>query len=523
MSQPRATLELAGTEVVAGEDPLCRLTVVNPGSSSIKVPNPELNAEWPMSTLQDLESGELRSFVPGVIWADDGIKTIARREGDGPLVVLAPGEERTWTFQLSHRIHLPRPGYYRLVMSFPAGDAEVHTDPLPFHVQRVEVARADLTYAHSGYDNLFSQCWVGREQQGGDAARGSHGGGADRARRREERGSLYLRTVAMRKRPRQLQCLRIGRVPMSVEPLLSVAPNGGAAGSRCVAWLDGDAIVAVDVGAAGVVRPERSLRLPPSPRFLLPRLWKDPASEDTVAVVWLEQPDGDLLLPFEIRRDGISARPAAPIRLPRPLWARAFFRSNGDRLACFLVPGAGHLALYQVQYRHELVIARTPMATWDCHLLGIAAHLDRHDTLHGVLVGQRLDAGPAAQVSYSRWSLDAEGRFSAEPLAAWPDLDPRQLDHFQVAVDANGQPHALVQSAKGDWACVAPDARHVVLAAAGGSGIAAPTLRFVADGTIPLVLWHDPSRGLICVPIGSEMPDYASADFIEPPMTEQKG
>ena len=158
------------------------------------------------------------------------------------------------------------------------------------------------------------------------------------------------------------------------------------------------------------------------------------------------------------------------------------------------------------------------MQSWEWGLFGIAAHLDSDDAIRGVVVGQQGSEGPNAAVLFCRWSLAADGRFSCEPPCGWAGLMPEALDHFQVAVDIHGVPHALVQWSSADWACLTPDAHYPVTPPVGAATEAVPVLRFMARGTVPLVLWHSPERGLVGSPVGIDWPDFQGPDFVRPPL-----
>jgi hypothetical protein len=497
MSSLRATFELSAADLAAGEDPPCQWTVRNEGSQVAHVPNPDLNGEWPRFVVQEVATGALRSFEPAARWAALRMKPMPDKEGDGPLTRLAPGEVRTWVANLSQAIELPLPGEYRVYAEFQTLGEVVRSTPAMLRVQAIETVRSDLTCVHDGFSDTFFQSYVGHPGLG-----------------------LYLRAVRLRRSLRQLQCCRIARVQSAVEPRVSVAPNRAASATRSVSWLEGNVIHVVDVGLEGVTRPKRSLRLPAATGLLVPHPCMNPATDDTDALVWMEGDGATSLASLLFAERGIDALPPLAVPLPLPIWARSFFRSSGERVEFCLVAGAGSLGLYHLRLGEGSVDIH-PVHALEWSPLATAAQLDVEDTVHGVVVGQTLADGATGAVVYRCWSFDQAGRFSTDAPRVWPDLDSHSLEHFQLAVDHRGTPHALVRAVDGQWACLTPDTWVAVAPPVGASISGSPMLRFMAGGRLPVVFWHDSHRGLLAAPVGSELPDYQGEDFAQPPLAER--
>jgi hypothetical protein len=255
-------------------------------------------------------------------------------------------------------------------------------------------------------------------------------------------------------------------------------------------------------------------------RFIVPHLWKDPETDDCSALVWSSTSHGDALVPVIMGEHAIQPLDPVMLSLPQPVWIRSFFASTGERHVLFLVGTGGRLELWHLSYGERLVITSKPMHVWECGLLGIAAHMDPDDNIRGVLVGQRSSSDPTAPAIIFRWSVEVGGRSVAEPPSVWAGLDQHLLEHFQLAIDVHGIPHALVRWSEGEWWCLTPETRHAVIPPYGASISGLPMLRFMADGTIPLLLWHDLHRGLLGPPLGIALPDFLGKDFIRPALAD---
>lgn len=233
---------------------------------------------------------------------------------------------------------------------------------------------------------------------------------------------------------------------------------------------------------------------------MLSPMWMDPVTGDTQALVWVGSGGGGLV-PVRLEGSRLMTSGPAVLGLPEPLWACCSFPSSSERRGLFLSSVEGVLSLRTFRLVDEVLVAVEPLRTWRLGLMGIDAHLDADDTLRGVVVGQDVVAGSEGPVVYARWWLDGEGRFGVEAPRHWPGLDVHSLEHFQMSVDAAGNPHALIQSANGAWGCVTPGA-HTPLAIPPASSTAdTPFLCFSAGGVAPYVLWSDPARGRIVMPL----------------------
>jgi hypothetical protein len=489
MSDLLAILDVTVTDLVAGEDPLCCLSMVNRGPRTVEVPNLDMNQAWPQFFVEDLASGVRQCFTPAAL----GIRSLPTREGDGPWLTLEPGATCTWPFSLSHRIVLPSVGRFRVHAAFPSGGVETGSAPVELAVEPAEWLRSDLSYSHGGFANEFFEAWVGTGY------------------------GLYLRAVRVKRQVRQQQCLRLARLPRPVLPQVSVAPQQACSETRCVSWLQSRTFYALDVGASGIVGSLHALPLSGEPHFLVAHPWKDPDSDETFALAWTTRDRESQLQPIHVGREAATASAPVSLSVPEPVWMRSFHPSTGERHGLFACVVNGQLTLFQFRHADGLVVSERPLAAWDWSLLGLAAHLDSEDVVRGVLVGQRLADGPDSAMWYATWSLDQPGRLSVDQPRIWATLDPHEIEHFQVEIDGFGAPRALVRSPDGQWSCVGPETGQVLEVPEGVATSDLPILRFIDGGSTAIAFWHDPCRGLVGVPVGAKLFDPGGAEFVQPP------
>jgi hypothetical protein len=333
---------------------------------------------------------------------------------------------------------------------------------------------------------------------------------------------LFVRAARVGTRFRQLQCLRVARLPDVVTPVISVVPNDAASTDRTVAWLRGGAFHAVDVGLERITRPVRSAAVSGAGAFIVEPLWKDPDTDGATGLVWDEvDPQRSTLSLVDARSEGVSVVATAQVQLPRPQWIRGFHDSTGGRLALFVADDGVRTSLHGVLCRPGIELSKAPFDMWPWRLRAASAQLTRDDTIVGAVAGQAIGASSSATTIVSCWSLDPAGRFSAEAPRPWAALDAEEFDHLQMVVDVAGRPAALVHSAESGWSCVREDVSYAVTLPLGLVTNLPPTLELAPDGMTPMVVWHDAWRGLIPTPVGVEVPDFLGEDFIQPQLASE--
>jgi hypothetical protein len=500
MSKIRLSLFIGETSLVAREDPPCRLVFTNESDRPVDVPNLAVNPTAPEFVVEDLNGGDTRTFDAQTMWRDIGAGPFAVNPGDGAWTTLGPGEQTASEFQLSHRVRLPLPGGYGLFAWFRTGGDVVKSNTVRIAITPAEAARSCIAHSHGGPSTFWFESWVAREAT----------------------PLLFVRAARVGARFRQLQCLRVARLPALVNPVISVAPNGRASSDRSVAWLTSGAFHVIDVGLERITHPLRSAAISGARGLIVEPLWKDPDTDGAQALVWDEvSPQRSTLSLFDVQPDGASVLSTAPVQFPRPAWIRAFHDSNGKRLVLFVVHDGARSSLYGLVCGGGIELFEKPFDTWPWRVRAANAQLTRDDAIVGAALGRSIVGGSSAPTMVCSWSLDPSGQFSAGAPRPWPALDAEALDHVQMIVDVAGRPAALVHSTENGWSCVREDVSHAVALPLGLVTNLPPTLALAPDGMTPMVVWHDAWRGLVPTPVGVEVPDFLGEDFIQPQLAPE--
>lgn len=491
------SIEIPTTALAAHENPLCRAVLSNYSGRELQVPNPDLNPDWPRFSVENLDNGERREFTPQEMWEKHRVKPLPFDEGEGPLMRLAPGETRSWEFSLFHRIDPLPCGRYAVSAWCELEQGTVASDPLALQIRPLRPAAVRLAYDHGGFSRTMFVAWVNQEQP----------------------LQLHLRGLQISARIKPLQALRIAELPAMVTPVVSVCQNRKSTTSPSVAWLAGDELTVVDLGVDRVLGGPWTLRLPARPQLVLSPLWKDADSDATQALVWGDEPAGGWLQLLQID-DEVRPIGRADGLVPRPLWHHCCYFSDGSKAALLLAQEEGYLVLHRLDLDRGLIQLHPGLAGWDWELIGAAAQVDEADRVHGLIVGRDRGAEGERSVLCCRWSIAAEGSFRTSAARVWEPLAGLDCELLELRVDIAGNPHALVRRAGDEWLYVGEREGCRVEPPGRVETVGPPLLALMADGTIPLVLWHTPCAGVVGQPIGAAFPDFNGPDFVPPPWSE---
>jgi hypothetical protein len=414
-------------------------------------------------------------------------------QGEGPTLALAPGETVSWPFNLSHRVALFSPGEYRLSANFQIEGAAMASNAVELSVLSSHPRVVKIGYAHAGFSDSLVEAWTTEDSP----------------------PRLFLRRIEVGASVKQVQNFQLYVAERAILPTLSAPPNGDTSPTDCVAWVQGDALWASE---ALWDRPKGApLRIPlPAPGALIGPLWADPEINAFDALVRCERPAGTDLLVVRIQ-DGMRIHRSLALTSAPPVWGQTFFTSERKRQALVLTETSHRLTLHRIALREHDLRAKPFALPEPLALMAVAAQMNQLDEIHGVVLGRPPRAPADTPLSFFRFSVRTDGDVEVENPEEWEGLAEKCTEHLQIVVDASGEPHALAHDGQ-VWTHVSPEESCTIEPPKTAQAALSPQLFFMSEGTIPVVLWHDPNGGIVGAPIGVEFPDFSGPEFARPPM-----
>ncbi len=429
----KVRLTINKTKFLAGERPLCTLTLKNTGNEAIELLHPNCG-------------NGITSFR--VIEIQSGIETFEKRElppDDIPqMITILPDREFRTRVDLLNKIHLSAPGEYAVSAVYFSTDNRYQAESQPIRLKITPFA----------VNNLFLDSVQTSEVNGvfvNSAAKPSQ---------------ITLAEFRIAVKGGLESIYSAGKTSPTMHPYMSKPPNNGRSSGKWIAWIEGENLkyTHYDTGTKNNTRHVAEIKLPHGQPEIIPPLYIESADDPLIkqkgaAIIWLDgsKPNSSSMQVINLEKD----EPAniakidgkVSIAAARPKWMMSHTLSNSTKLVTFLSYDQEKLSLYLVPWPDRIGSEGhlQKLLTWNNdEFVAGGATLGFGDEIYGATL-VRSGLADSRSLELIVWKYDAKEKIVEQyrQILPWNEMLP--IGSATVRVRPDGFPAVLLRSNEYKW------------------------------------------------------------------------